>query len=119
MSEARQKPQISPLRYAPVEMTILFGNAGHHFQEELSSRPERSAVERSAVFLPRGQKAKHSAQKINHQFASANLFPKFVEPCFILGRRKETLFFLTYVAGMGQRQTNVPAVEVVSSKSHS
>jgi hypothetical protein len=35
--------------YAPVEMTNLFENAKHHFQDELSSRPERSAVERSAV----------------------------------------------------------------------
>jgi len=39
------KPQISPLRYAPVEMTNLFA------QEELSSRPERSVVERSAVSI--------------------------------------------------------------------
>jgi hypothetical protein len=31
----QKKPQISPLRCAPVEMTILLGNAGHHFQEEL------------------------------------------------------------------------------------
>jgi hypothetical protein len=30
-------------------MTIPLGNAEHHFQEELSSRPERSGVERSAV----------------------------------------------------------------------
>jgi hypothetical protein len=34
----------------PVEMTILFGNAKHRFQATLS-RPERSGVERSAVFL--------------------------------------------------------------------
>ena len=32
------KPQISPLRYAPVEMTNLF------VQEELSSRPERTRI---------------------------------------------------------------------------
>jgi hypothetical protein len=32
-----KKPQISPLRYAPVEMTILFGDAWSHFQGELSS----------------------------------------------------------------------------------
>jgi hypothetical protein len=44
-----KKPQISSLRSAPVEMTILFGNAKYRFQDELSSRPERSVVERSAV----------------------------------------------------------------------
>jgi hypothetical protein len=33
-------------------MTILFGNAKYGFQDELSSRPERSAVEGSAVRLP-------------------------------------------------------------------
>jgi hypothetical protein len=43
------KPQISPLRYASVEMTSLFGSAKHRFQDELSSRPKRSEVERSAV----------------------------------------------------------------------
>jgi hypothetical protein len=56
--EHERKPQISPLRCAPVEMTILFENAIRIFQEkyeiraatELSSRPERSVVERSAVF---------------------------------------------------------------------
>jgi hypothetical protein len=46
---ARKKLQISPLRCAPVEMTILLGNAQYRFQDELSSRPERSGVERSAV----------------------------------------------------------------------
>jgi hypothetical protein len=46
----KRKPQISPLRYAPVEMTILFGNATYRVQANLSSRPERSGVERSAVF---------------------------------------------------------------------
>jgi len=30
-------------------MTILFGNAKYGFQDELSSRPERSVVEGSAV----------------------------------------------------------------------
>jgi hypothetical protein len=75
------EPQISPLRCAPVEMTILFENAKSRFhdklsilfetarsrfhdklsilfenaksrsQDELSSRPERSGVERSAVFF--------------------------------------------------------------------
>jgi hypothetical protein len=30
-------------------MTILFGNAKYSFQDELSSRPERSEVEGSAV----------------------------------------------------------------------
>jgi hypothetical protein len=30
-----KKPQISPLRYAPVEKTNLFGNANHRFQDEL------------------------------------------------------------------------------------
>jgi hypothetical protein len=45
-----KKPQISPLRYAPVEMTILFGDRIPRFQEKhevlaatkLFSRPERS-----------------------------------------------------------------------------
>jgi hypothetical protein len=32
-------------------MTILFGNAKYDFQDELSSRPERSVVEGSAVRL--------------------------------------------------------------------
>jgi hypothetical protein len=32
-------------------MTILFGNAKYSFQDELSSRPERSVVEGSAVRL--------------------------------------------------------------------
>jgi hypothetical protein len=53
----KKKPQTSPLRYAPVEMTILFEGRIPRFQEkyeilaatELSSRPERSVVERSAV----------------------------------------------------------------------
>jgi hypothetical protein len=49
--EGSAEPQISPLRYAPVEMTSLFGNAKRRFQDELSSRPERSAVEGSAVCL--------------------------------------------------------------------
>jgi hypothetical protein len=51
------RPQISPLRCAPVETTILFKDGIPRFQEryeilaatELSSRPERSVVERSAV----------------------------------------------------------------------
>jgi hypothetical protein len=30
-------------------MATLFGNAKYRFQEELSSRPKRSGVERSAV----------------------------------------------------------------------
>ncbi len=37
-------PQIPPLRYAPVGMTILFGNAKYGFQDELSSRPERTRI---------------------------------------------------------------------------
>src|ERR1700678_1333338 len=45
----RGAPQIPPLRYAPVGMTILFGNAKYSFQDELSSRPERSGAEGSAV----------------------------------------------------------------------
>jgi hypothetical protein len=32
-----EEPQISPLRYAPVEMTSLFGNAKYCSQDELSS----------------------------------------------------------------------------------
>src|ERR1700722_258859 len=35
--------------YAPVGMTVLFGNAKYCFQDELSSRPERSVAEGSAV----------------------------------------------------------------------
>ncbi len=35
----------------PVEMTILFGDAKFRFHDELSTRPERSVVERSAVFF--------------------------------------------------------------------
>jgi hypothetical protein len=34
----------------PVEITILLENTKHRFQATLSSRPERSVVERSAVF---------------------------------------------------------------------
>src|ERR1700722_16524939 len=52
-----KKPQISPLRFAPVEMTNLLGYVrlcidwkNHNLPEtNLSSRPERSGVERSAV----------------------------------------------------------------------
>src|SRR6202522_2053614 len=40
----RGAPQIPPLRYAPVGMTILFGNAKYSFQDELSSRPERTRI---------------------------------------------------------------------------
>jgi hypothetical protein len=47
-----KKLQISPLRCAPVEMTNLFGNARFRFQDDLSPRPERSGVERSAVSAP-------------------------------------------------------------------
>jgi len=50
------KPQISPLRFAPVEMTNLWVNCGFSSRctalrssTNLSSRPERSGVERSAV----------------------------------------------------------------------
>ena len=32
-------PQIPPLRYAPVGMTTLLGNAKYHFEDGLSSRP--------------------------------------------------------------------------------
>jgi hypothetical protein len=46
----KKKPQISPLRFAPVEMTIPFEDRTSRFQEkyevlaatELSSRPEES-----------------------------------------------------------------------------
>jgi hypothetical protein len=31
----KAKPQISPLRYASVEMTILFGNAKYRFQDKI------------------------------------------------------------------------------------
>jgi hypothetical protein len=40
----RGAPQIPPLRYAPVGMTMLFGNADYSFQDELSSRPERTRI---------------------------------------------------------------------------
>ena len=49
LGSPRGAPQIPPLRYAPVGMTILFGNAKESFQDELSSRPERSVAEGSAV----------------------------------------------------------------------
>src|ERR1700733_3712548 len=53
----KRKPQISPLRYAPVEMTswpeggipLVQEIYKPLFQTNLSSRPERSVVERSAV----------------------------------------------------------------------
>jgi len=48
------EPQISPLRYAPVEMTILLldrvcvskqaGNVTVHYITEMSSRPERTRI---------------------------------------------------------------------------
>src|SRR5271165_6907643 len=54
-----KKPQISPLRYAPVEMTNLLRGWRRLSMEKdpflatnLSSRPERSVVERSAVSFP-------------------------------------------------------------------
>ncbi len=40
----RGAPQIPPLRYAPVGMTMLLGNAEYSFQDELSSRPERTRI---------------------------------------------------------------------------
>jgi hypothetical protein len=40
----RGAPQIPPLRYAPVGMTSLLGNAKYDFQDELSSRPERTRI---------------------------------------------------------------------------
>jgi hypothetical protein len=57
MFEPKEEPQISPLRCAPVEMTNLSEDRSPRFHEkyevlaatELSSRPERSVVERSAV----------------------------------------------------------------------
>src|ERR1700678_635313 len=46
------EPQVPPLRYAPVGMTNLFHQKNKLvLEEELSSRPERSAVEGPAVFL--------------------------------------------------------------------
>ena len=50
-------PQISPLRYASVEMTIHLGNEDERIHTELSSRPERSVVERSAVAFFRSSAA--------------------------------------------------------------
>ena len=51
MSSPLTNQTVAPLRYAPVGMTILFGNAMRCFQDELSSRPERSVVEGPAVSL--------------------------------------------------------------------
>ena len=53
--------QIPPLRYAPVGMTNLC------VQVNLSSRPERSVVERSAVLL--------SSLRVGHRFRGLNLPP--------------------------------------------
>jgi hypothetical protein len=59
----RKKPQVPPLRYAPVGMTILFGYQHPSAQTNLSSRPERSVVEGPAVsFLCSGQQH-HSVRK--------------------------------------------------------
>ena len=44
-----RKPQVPPLRYAPVGMTLQVGGWKFGTQTEVSSRPERSAVERPAV----------------------------------------------------------------------
>src|ERR1700684_2233841 len=44
LGSPRGAPQIPPLRYAPVGMTILFGNAKYSFQDELSSRPKRTRI---------------------------------------------------------------------------
>ena len=57
MRTQERKPQVSPLRYAPVEMTILFEDRSRRFQEkyeisaatELSSRPERTRISCHAV----------------------------------------------------------------------
>jgi hypothetical protein len=52
-----RKPQVPPLRYAPVGMTILLQGQAFLAEAlasttELSSRPERSVVEGPAVSLP-------------------------------------------------------------------
>jgi hypothetical protein len=47
-----KKPQVPPLRFAPVGMTILFAIENVCSQAELSSRPERSVVEGPAVSFP-------------------------------------------------------------------
>jgi hypothetical protein len=47
--KSKIEPQVPPLRYAPVGMTILFGYQDPGTQTNLSSRPERSAVEGPAV----------------------------------------------------------------------
>jgi hypothetical protein len=52
MENLKKKPQISPLRCAPVEMTILLqlrfrispGNVEFYPQAALSSRPERTRI---------------------------------------------------------------------------
>jgi hypothetical protein len=52
MENLKKKPQISPLRCAPVEMTMLLEDRTPRFQEkyeisaatELSSRPERTRI---------------------------------------------------------------------------
>jgi hypothetical protein len=46
-----KKPQVPPLRYAPVGMTNWFECQDAGIQTELSSRPERSAVEGPAVAI--------------------------------------------------------------------
>jgi hypothetical protein len=45
----RKKPQVPPLRYAPVGMTIQLDNERYHseiidFSTKLSSRPERTRI---------------------------------------------------------------------------
>ena len=49
LGKPRGAPQIPPLRYAPVGMTIQLGNYTERSQTKLSSRPERSGAEGSAV----------------------------------------------------------------------
>src|ERR1700678_4466810 len=75
----RGAPQIPPLRYAPVGMTILFGNAKSRFQDELSSRPERTrischaALDKSAYapFRKEGRMNCDSAIKSNRKSGGA------------------------------------------------
>jgi hypothetical protein len=58
----RGAPQIPPLRYASVGMTILFGNAKYSFQDELSSRPKRSRISCRAA-LDKAPRVRPSVKK--------------------------------------------------------
>jgi len=60
-------------------MTILFGNAKYEFQDELSSRPERTRISchaaldkvACALFRKEGRKECTNATKVNRKFGVA------------------------------------------------